>query len=1354
MNSKAKAKVQAKMCALLLAVVVFFGQVGPSLAEIQWAESLVAFERFSPVYTATVEPGTPKDALALPGTLRAIAEIPPEMQAATFEQAMPELTADENGTPIYDCGGYSYTAPGDAQAVQVAGQTAVYALNAGENGGETAEYRAYGSLAGSENQWFACDETGNLTGAVVEVPVTWAGDYDAATAGEYTLKASVSAFSAYRWDGEAPTAVITVPESQQPEATAAPAENGENTENAENGQNGDNTQNTTPQTGETAAQPTATPSATPAPTATPGPGSTAAPNATATATPTPAATATPETAPIELAEGTLQTQADGINFSVSGKLPKNATLTAEKIVMDTTQADSLLSGVIPENAALKDYNAYDIRIEVNGTEWQPAEPLKVTVDSSILPDATAEKIYVAHIAGGTATEVQSAEGDAGEGATPQLFSAAAEDETDDAEENENENGNENGGAANVEALPVTVEDGRVTFTATSFSPYMFYSIDFHYGTLTYRLEKGETVLLSVLFNFLDIERTVDEVTNVVFSDPSLVKVEKVAGSSDWQLTALNYFQSSETLTLYFNDGTELVVYVIDPAYIGDVPIKTVAALDNVWRVPTGVTQIGTYKVAGVMGSGAKTYAVPASPAGTTLAHCKYQNAAYIQGRYYDVEVQTKLMVPVTNNFAYCLEFGTNGSAADSRYYLRSFINQANNITSGTEIVQVTLTFYYAGTSYPAEISALGYGNTCWTNVLAGGVKPDLRHVEFFNFEDCGYKMYSTDPSKFIYNNTYKAWQLRDQYEPGDWTVLWSYFINRSSFTMSQSVNFNGVSSGLELVLGISQHAESVVTVQKQVKDASLTLGSTDFTFKVEPSLADGTPSNLVMNTVTNPNKTQGCASNSITTIGGFGNATYQMPGTYYNLITETPGNDPGHWTYDTGKWIQKIVISQNIDTLALSADVSYKKIGATGDYDKAQPLFLNIYYAAPAKSEVLVNKQVRDASNTIGNTDFTFTVTSCDANGTVNNDHVVTTPSITKTFTPNANRTVAGFGYCDFTEPGTYYNLIAETIGADTAHWDYDTTKWLQIVVVGKDTTTGKLGATVTYKALPGGTESADYPRFINVYYGPVSTEVRVKKTVTDSSIDSSAPAQDFTFTVTASNGFGVPVPTHTITNATKTQSFTTGTATTGPFGNCTFDKAGLYYNLITETDDGAAGWAYDATRYLQQISVRKDTSTGKMAATVTYKEIGGTTVTIPAFTNDFAGFSAVIQVQKIVSNYDASMAGQLFIVNFSDGLTAQFSLEHNETSKPMVANIGSGKTFDVSEVIPMEYGLTGISITDTGTGTQKPTLTLTKDATGQITGAQITLYNNNNVLITVTNQFTHKSYFKARTNVKNTLNQ
>ena len=113
-----------------------------------------------------------------------------------------------------------------------------------------------------------------------------------------------------------------------------------------------------------------------------------------------------------------------------------------------------------------------------------------------------------------------------------------------------------------EILPCTVgADGSVTFTTESFSEFYF-TVDFHNGETTYSIAGMSSVLLSEVFAQLEIDEDATQAESVVFSDETLLSVERQE-DGDWLLTSLAAFSTEETLTITFADGHQLVMNVTD-----------------------------------------------------------------------------------------------------------------------------------------------------------------------------------------------------------------------------------------------------------------------------------------------------------------------------------------------------------------------------------------------------------------------------------------------------------------------------------------------------------------------------------------------------------------------------------------------------------------------------------------------------------------------------------------------------------------------------------------------------------------------------------------------------------------------
>lgn len=115
---------------------------------------------------------------------------------------------------------------------------------------------------------------------------------------------------------------------------------------------------------------------------------------------------------------------------------------------------------------------------------------------------------------------------------------------------------------------------KVDFSSDAFSVYVLaYTVDFHFGDYLYSLEGTTEMLLSDLFNELEIEKDAKDVINVTFSNEELLEVNAVKDENeniiDWRLTSLQPFSSNELLTVTFEDGEILTIEVTDYQYLND-----------------------------------------------------------------------------------------------------------------------------------------------------------------------------------------------------------------------------------------------------------------------------------------------------------------------------------------------------------------------------------------------------------------------------------------------------------------------------------------------------------------------------------------------------------------------------------------------------------------------------------------------------------------------------------------------------------------------------------------------------------------------------------------------------------------
>ena len=117
-------------------------------------------------------------------------------------------------------------------------------------------------------------------------------------------------------------------------------------------------------------------------------------------------------------------------------------------------------------------------------------------------------------------------------------------------------------AGAAESLAATPTSDGFAFHTPSFSTFAIaFTVDFTYEGYEYHLPGERQMLLSSLFAALHIPAHAADATRVEFSDPALLSVAKQ--ETDWLLTSLKPFDSSETLTVSMANGDVYVIAVTD-----------------------------------------------------------------------------------------------------------------------------------------------------------------------------------------------------------------------------------------------------------------------------------------------------------------------------------------------------------------------------------------------------------------------------------------------------------------------------------------------------------------------------------------------------------------------------------------------------------------------------------------------------------------------------------------------------------------------------------------------------------------------------------------------------------------------
>ena len=189
-------KKSARVLAVIMSLLMLTYLIVPALAEIQWPTKIDRFENYNPVYSGSVGVGTAEEDLNLPETVRAIISLEEmELDPETFVQAEPEVDMSD-GYTHYDYYYYGYVAPENKEELYESGEKAIYSVYYADQNSDEPKvgeigYRIYGSINGSQNVWFECDAAGTITGVILDVPVTWEGDFDGDTEGVYIFKGTI-----------------------------------------------------------------------------------------------------------------------------------------------------------------------------------------------------------------------------------------------------------------------------------------------------------------------------------------------------------------------------------------------------------------------------------------------------------------------------------------------------------------------------------------------------------------------------------------------------------------------------------------------------------------------------------------------------------------------------------------------------------------------------------------------------------------------------------------------------------------------------------------------------------------------------------------------------------------------------------------------------------------------------------------------------------------------------------------------------------------------------------------------------------------------------------------------------------
>ena len=507
-------------------------------------------------------------------------------------------------------------------------------------------------------------------------------------------------------------------------------------------------------------------------------------------------------------------------------------------------------------------------------------------------------------------------------------------------------------------------------------------------------------------------------------------------------------------------------------------------------------------------------------------------------------------------------------AFTNRYAATGNINlsAAKTLTGrALEAEQFEFELYEQGNGTPIE--------TVKNNVSGAVTFDNLR----FGVEDVGTKTYiikekmpSPIPSGYTYDDS--AYTITVSIDDSADNGLLDVQITDITKTKGGS-NLGSVGTNLNAVVFENVYATSGVTstisAKKQVSKHALANGQ--FTFVLTATDAAGTPTGTI-------DTVQNNGTGSIT----FGALSFQQSDigkTYYYKVTETNDNQAGY-TYDTTVYTVEIAITDNADgTLTATQTI---RNGA--ELVIGVPTFTNVY-AADGQIELNVLKSL--TGHALAEDQFSFILKQNDV-------ELQTKTNAEGVLTGDAfNGTVAfdALTY-DIDDLGDKTYVISEDVTPAAPGYTYDNAVYT-ITVNVSDNHDGTLTAAVTniVKTLEGEDTSISAMEdviFENQYItSDITSALAVKKVLTGRTLAD----EQFSFTLSSTDADGDDVQEiETVKNLNDIAAFTPLVFTQADIGK-------TYYYQVTEVNDRAAGYTYDAGTFAVKIEIT-DNHDGTLTAT------------------------------------------------------------------------------------------------------------------------------------------------------------
>ena len=228
-----------------------------------------------------------------------------------------------------------------------------------------------------------------------------------------------------------------------------------------------------------------------------------------------------------------------------------------------------------------------------------------------------------------------------------------------------------------------------------------------------------------------------------------------------------------------------------------------------------------------------------------------------------------------------------------------------------------------------------------------------------------------------------------------------------------------------------------------------------------------------------------------------------------------------------------------------------------------------------------------------------------------------------------------------YTEPGTYTYVLSEVAG-DAPSVSYDDSE-VTVTTTVTDKGDGRLEAK---HVVDGGSVT-----FENIYSPKAAhATLSVSKQLTGRDF---LEGETFSFTLAAQDG--APMPAAGGETATVSENLQQA-----KFGAITFTKPGEYRYTISEVGGGSTkdGVAYDGSTFTAVVTVKDDTRTGRLEATVAYQNADGAAVSIPSFINRYTSTGSMdgvvsVNVSKVLTGRPMAAGQFAFSVTPVDGASS-----------------------------------------------------------------------------------------------------